>query len=52
MMKVDSATWCIAVALIVYGLLAQYGSLSTGWNWVVAGVVGFIVAWLGAGMKK
>ena len=52
MMKVDSATWAVAVAFIVLGLLTQYGSLSAGWNWVVAGVVGFVVAWLGAGMKK
>jgi len=50
MMK-DSATWAIVVAFIVVGLLTEYANYG-GWNWVIAGVVAFIVAWLGAGMKK
>ena len=47
----DSATWAVAVAFIVVGLLTQYANYG-GWNWVIAGVVAFVVAWLGAGMKK
>jgi hypothetical protein len=54
MMKIDSATLAIVVALIVYGLLTVYQpALGEGWNWVIAGVVAFLVSWAGmAGMKK
>jgi len=53
MMKMDSATLAVAVAFIVVGLLTQYYSAWGGWNWVIAGVVAFLVSWAGmAGMKK
>jgi len=51
MMKLDSATWAIVVAFVVVGLLSMYANYG-GWNWVIAGIVALIVAWLGAGMKK
>jgi branched-subunit amino acid transport protein len=53
MMKMDSATWAIVVAFIVLGLLMEYQSAWGGWNYVIAGVVAFLVSWAGmAGMKK
>jgi hypothetical protein len=53
MFKIDSATWAIAVAFIVVGLLTQYQPVWGGWNWVIAGVVALLVAWVGmAGKKK
>ena len=52
MMKMDSATWAVVVAFIVVGLLQVYADYG-GWNWVIAGVVAFLVSWAGmAGMKK
>ena len=48
----DSATWAVVVAFIVVGLLTQFQPSWGGLNWVIAGVVAFVVAWLGAGMKK
>ncbi|HLC39520.1 MAG TPA: hypothetical protein VJJ76_01410 [archaeon] len=47
----DSATWAVAVAFIVYGLLAQYANYGA-LNWVIAGVLALIVPWLLMGMKK
>jgi len=52
MMKVDSATWAVAVAFILVGLLNEFYAAGGNYNWVIAGVLAFIVAWLGAGMKK
>jgi hypothetical protein len=53
MFKIDSATWAIAVAFIVVGLLTQYNYTYGGWNYVIAGVVALLVAWVGmAGKKK
>lgn len=51
MMKMDSATWAIAVAFIVVGLLTEFANYG-GWNWVIAGVVAFLVAWVGMAGKK
>jgi len=52
-MKMDSATVAVVVAFIVVGLLTQYYPTWGGWNWVIAGVVAFLVSWAGmAGMKK
>ena len=52
MMGLDSATWAVAVAFVVLGLLTEFGSFSAGWNWVIAGIVALLVAWAGSGMKK
>ena len=53
MMKLDSATLAIVVAFVVVGLLTEYQAAWGGWNWVIAGVVAFLVSWAGmAGMKK
>ena len=53
MMKIDSPTLAIAVAFIIVGLMTQFYPAWGGWNWVIAGVVAFLVAWVGAaGSKK
>ena len=47
----DSATWAVALAFIVVGLLEGYANYGA-WNWVIAGLVALLVPWLLMGMKK
>jgi hypothetical protein len=52
MLKMDSATWAVAVAFIVVGPLSQFQPTWGGYNWIIAGVVAFLVAWVGTSGKK
>ncbi|MFH0711392.1 MAG: hypothetical protein V1944_02335 [Candidatus Aenigmatarchaeota archaeon] len=48
-MKMKSGgAWAVVTAFIVLGLLTQFdplGAGSAGLNWVVAGIVAFLVTW-------
>ena len=45
-MKMKSGgAWAVATAFVVLGLLAQFYPSGAGWNWVIAGIVAFLVTW-------
>lgn len=49
-MAADGATWAVAVAFVLLGLLGlAYPAGASGVNWVVSGIVSLIVGW---GMNK
>ncbi|MBS3055505.1 MAG: hypothetical protein J4452_03385 [Candidatus Aenigmarchaeota archaeon] len=51
-MKMQSGgAWAVTTAFIVVGLLTQLYPSWGGLNWVIAGVVAFLVAWAMAGKK-